>query len=327
MASVPLLIGLESTSLTATDLRRIERLQPAGYLLLKRNLEAPRQIRSLTDSLRDLDPGLHPIIAIEEESGHSSHLGRLVHPTPSAVVLAEREKPRGIAEHGAATGVLVSLLGINLNLAPVLDLDRDPAASTEGRRWHTDTQRLIDHAGMWNRWLRRQKIRAAAKHFPAGGRPPGSPVSLDELLREDLIPYTALMTELDGIVVGHQTLPALDPDRPASLSRRIVTGLLRDQLGFDRHLVLTDDLSRSTFRSQFPLDEALPAALGAGNDLAIIARDPTELEQAAERLSEVPAPLCQDADIRIERFRKKLAFPLPWSDDRWSKACDSLLHA
>lgn len=327
MAAAPLIIGLESTSLTDIDLRRIETLQPAGFLLLERNLEAPGQIRSLTDSLRELDPGWHPIIAIEEESGSFSHLGRLIHPTPTPAHLGVRETPRSIAEHGAATGVLLSLLGINLNLAPVLDLAHDPSVDAEGRLWHTDTQRLIDHAGMWNRWLRKQDLRSAAKHFPAGGRASGSTVTLREMLAEDLIPFTALMTELDALVVGHQNLPALDPDRPASLSRRIVSSLLRDQLGFDRHLVLADDLSSPSFPSQFPLDHALPAALAAGNDLAIVARDPKDLEQAAERLSEVPAPQRQDTEIRIERFRKKLASPLPWSDDRWKATCPKLLKA
>jgi beta-glucosidase-like glycosyl hydrolase len=103
--------------------------------------------------------------------------------------------------------------------------------------------------------------------------------------------------------------------------------LLRDQLGFDRHLVLTDDLSHDAFRSQFPLDQALPAALAAGNDLAIVARDSTELEQAAACLAKTPAPQRQDAEIRIERFRKKLAFPPPWSEDRWKTTAGKLLKA
>ena len=327
MADAPFLIGLESTELTDADRSRIVRLCPVGYLLLERNVDCPGQLRSLTDSLRDLHEGLDPIIAIEEESGPCSHLSRLVHPTPPPAVLATREKARGIAEHGAATGVLLSLLGINLNLAPVLDLKLDPDDQAEPRRWHRDNQTVIDQAGMWNRWLRRQKVCCGAKHFPAGGRAPGSPVGLEELLKEDLIPYTALMSELDAIVVGHQQLPTLDPERPASLSSRIVTRLLRDQLGFDRHLVLAEDPSTAPIAPEFTKDEFIPHALGAGNDLVIVARDLDDLEQAASRTHQVPAPLRHDSEVRIERFRKKLPAPLPWSDKRWAKATDMLLHA
>jgi beta-N-acetylhexosaminidase len=185
-----------------------------------------------------------------------------------------------IAEAGAFTGDLLRLLGINLNLAPVLDLDRfpdDPRAS-RGRCWSRDPQRVIDYAGLWNRWLRKRHIAGCAKHFPAGGRAvaesnhgfPTSPATLEELLREDVIPYTALMPELDAVMTGHVVFPNIDPDFPASLSPRIVRRFLREQLGFDSHLVLTDDLDIETIGARYGRGEDVRLAISAGNDLAMI---------------------------------------------------------
>lgn len=325
MPATPLLIGIGSTVLGDTERRRIERLQPAGYVLLERNLETPSQTRALTDSLRDLHPGLPPIIAIAEEGGEFTRLENLAPRSRSPAELAGSGKPTAIAENGAATGQLLGLLGVNLNLAPLLDLQHRPDPTGGGRRWHRDPQRVIDHAGMWNRWLRRQKIRSAAKYFPAGGREQRERLTITELLAEDIVPYTALMPELDAVVVGHQDLPAIDPGAPASLSRKIVTGLLRDQLGFDRHLVLTDDLGGSDITSRFPDGSAFPASFRAGVDLAILAREPVGADEAAARLREVPAPLLQDAERRIERFRQRLHPPLPWSEDRWSRTCEKRL--
>lgn len=327
MADTPLLAGIASTALSPVERERFARLRPAGYLLLERNLESPEQTRRLTDSLREIDPGLEPVIAIAAQGGASGRLDAVLPRTPSAAALGAEGKVPKIADSAAFTADLLRLLGINLNLAPVLDLDHPPDGPESDRRWHRDPQRVIDHAGMWNRWLRKHKVRTAAGYFPAGGRGRTSSATLGELLAADLIPYTALMPELDALIIGHQDLPAIDPDFPASLSKRIITRLLRDQLGFDRHLVLTDDLGDPAVTTRFPAGDAVPAAFRAGVDLVVVARDSAACEITAARLREVPDFLLQDADRRIERFRKQLHDPLPWSAERWDRTCQLLPSA
>lgn len=317
MISTPLLLGIESILPGDAERKLFERLRPAGYVLLARNLETPEQTRALTDRLRAIDPGLDPIIASSPES-----LAAILPRTPAPAELAATGKPADVADCGAFTGDLLRLLGINLCLGPRLDLDR-PGHPGHPERWHHDPQRVIDHAGTWNRWLRKHKVRSAAMAFPAGGLEPGGNASVTDLLARELVPYTALMPELDAIVVGHQTLPAIDPDFPASLSKRIVTRLLRDQLGFDRHLVLTEDLGKPEVPDHFPAGGAVTAAFRAGVDLAVWALEP-DVEQAVAGLRDAPGPLLQDADRRIERFRERLHDPLPWSDDRWKTTCDKL---
>jgi beta-N-acetylhexosaminidase len=239
-----------------------------------------------------------------------------------------------IAEAGAFTGDLLRLLGFNLDFAPVLDLDHFPETQNalRGRCWGRDPQRVIDYAGHWNRWLRKRSIASCAKHFPACGRAqsdphhdlPSSPATLEELLREDVIPYTALMPELDAIMLAHVEFPNIDPDFPASLSPRIIRRFLRDQLGFDRHLVLTDDLDMGAITTRYGRGQDVKLAIEAGNDLALICHRTDTAEIAARAVAELPHWMTEDARERVEKFRRKLRGPLAWSDKKWRETCESL---
>lgn len=328
------LLGLSGPELTPEEAALFRDLRPAGYVLFSRNIVSPRQTRKLTDNLRDLsvDP---PVIAIDQEGGAVTRIGGIAPAAPSAVELAARKDLGKTADAGALTGDLLRLLGINLNLAPVLDLDHFPGRENalQGRCWGRDPQRVIDHAGQWNRWMRKRGIAGCAKHFPAGGRAgcdphddlPSSPATLDELLREDVIPYTALMPELDAVMTAHVLFPNIDPDFPASLSPRIIRRFLRDQLGFDKHLVLTDDLDMGAVTRRYGRGEDAKLAIQAGNDLAMICHRTDGAKAAARAIAELPHGMTGDARERVDHFRrKKLHGPLVWSDSKWEAACAAL---
>ena len=192
-----LLLGLDGPELRPDEAALFRRLQPAGYILFSRNIVSPEQTRKLTDDLRDLSVDL-PIIGIDQEGGRVTRTKEIAPVLPSAEALAARGDMGKIADAGVLTGELLGLLGFNLNFAPVLDLDHFPglANALRGRCWGRNPQRVIDFAGQWNRWMRRQSIASCGKHFPACGRAvsdphhdlPSSPATLDEVLREDVIP-------------------------------------------------------------------------------------------------------------------------------------------
>jgi beta-N-acetylhexosaminidase len=324
-----LLLGLSSPELTPEEAALFRKLQPAGYVLFSRNIITPQQTRKLTDDLRELTAET-PIIAINQEGGCG-----IAPAAPSAVALAAAKDLGKIADAGAFTGDLLRLLGINMNLAPVLDLDHFPEAhnALRERCWGRDPQRVIDYAGQWNRWLRKRAIAGCAKHFPAGGRAqcdphhelPSSPATLEELLREDVIPYTALMPELDAVMTGHVVFSNIDPDFPASLSPRVIRRFLRDQLGFDKHLVLTDDLDMGAITSRYGRGEDVKLAIQAGNDLAMICHRTYTAEHAARAIAELPHHIKEEARDRVDRFRrKKLYGPLVWSEKEWTDTCTAL---
>ena len=330
-----LLLGVSGPELTPVEAALFRRLQPAGYVLFSRNIVSPAQTRQLTDDLRGLSAAL-PILAIHQEGGGFTPTLGIAPAAPSAPALAACRDMGKIADAGALTGDLLRLLGINLNFAPVLDLDHFPDTNhaLRGRSWGRDPQRVIDYAGHWNRWQRKRSLAGCAKHFPAGGRAladpqhglPSCPATLAELQREDVIPYTALMPELDAVMLGHVDFPNIDAEFPASLSPRIVRRFLRDQLGFDRHLVLTDELDTGAITTRYGRDEAVQLAIAAGNDLAMICHHSSATAEAAARiLAGLPRALTAEARERVERFREKTLHPPPaWSDQKWQQTCAAL---
>ncbi len=329
-----LLLGLSGPELTPEEAVLFRRLQPTGFILFTRNISTPEQTRKLTDDLRDLSNEM-PILAIDQEGGRITRTREIAPAAPSAPMLAARADLGKIADAGAFTGDLLRMLGFNLNLAPVLDLDHFPGmqSALSGRCWGRDPQRVIDYAGQWNRWMRKRGVAGCAKHFPAGGRAlsdphhdlPSSPATLEELLREDVIPYTALMPELDAVMLAHVGFPNIDPDFPASLSPRIVRRFLRDQLGFDRHLVLTDDLDMGAIAKRYGRGEAARLAIAAGNDLAMICHETSTADAAARAIAELPHQVRDEALQRVEKFRrKKLHPPLVWSEKKWASTCEAL---
>lgn len=324
-----LIVGVEGPELTSREEALFRKIEPAGYILFTRNLESPRQIRKLTDSLVALSLD-RPLISIDQEGGRVWRTREFSSAPPDAATFAAKATPKQIACFGAFTGQLLELLGINLNFAPVLDLDHHPDQNNglRGRCWGSDSQKVIDHAGTFNRWMRKQGILSCGKHFPTNGLALSDPhhslpvadISLESLLKEDLLPYTALMPELDAIMACHLNFPQLDPEMPASLSHRILTGLLRDQLGYNG-LILTDDLDMGAIVDHYGRGRDIELALNAGADIALVCH---KMESLPEVLPKLSATNDYDSLRRIEKRRNKLKQPPRFTDGRWNEINEQL---
>ena len=325
-----LLLGVKGTELSSEEAALFRKLQPAGFILFTRNIATPEQVRKLTDDLRELSYD-DPILGIDQEGGRVMRTAGIAPACPSAAAFAAKPDWEQIARAGESTANLLRMLGLNLNFAPVLDLDHFPGMQNALRQrcWGRDPQDVIDRAGMWNRWSRKRGMLGCGKHFPACGRAmsdphedlPFSHATKEEMMREDVIPYTALMPELDAVMLAHVMFPEIDAVFPASLSKRIVTGWLRDQLGFDKHLVMTDDLDMGAIMNRYGRGEDVKLAIAAGNDLAMICHRTETAETAAKAIAELPLGVRDDARARVEVFRKKMSPPLDFTEGKWDAVC------
>ena len=321
-----LVLGVGGPELTSEERSLYREIQPGGFVLFTRNIIDAEQCRKLTDDLRDLCE-IPPFIAIDNEGGRVWRTASFAPSLPSAQRFCSHGDTRMIAEAGWATGQLLSLLGINLNLAPVLDIDHHPEAANalRGRCWGKHDQEVINNAGVFNRWQRRQHILGCGKHFPAGGRATTDPhhelpvvhMNVDRLQRHDLIPYTALMPELDAIMVSHVHFPDIDKEAlPASLSRLLIQGLLRDRLGFDQHLVITDDLDMGAIQSLYGSPQAARMVVEAGGDLALVCHNFLGAREILAALQDIPDPILHDTGLRLEKARKHTRPPPDFSHAR-----------
>ena len=320
-----LLIGLPGTELDAAMARRLSAIQPGGFILFGRNIESPEQLRKLLDDLRDLSQ-VAPILTIDQEGGRVSRLRLIGREPPSAQDLRQKGDLRLIKRHGTLTGKLLRLFGFNLDLCPVLDVSHDDGAdnSLQGRCYGTTVSEVIEKAATFNHAMRKQGILSCGKHFPgyahasvdAHHQLPIITRSREELEAEELAPYCAMLPDLDSVMVCHTHYTAYDPDRPrwpASLSRNVITQVLRNQLGYDEGLVMTDDLDMGAILNEVPFQEVIRQCILAGNDLAMICHRVEMVEEAKTHLAQLPEHLLDRAHHRIRRFKSRFAAPAPFS--------------
>jgi len=324
-----LLMGVPGAELDAETAARLKKLQPGGFILFGRNIQSPAQLRKLIDDLRDLSD-IEPFITIDQEGGRVSRLRLIGEEPPNAQALRDKGDPELIKRHGKLTGQVLRQFGFNLDLCPVLDISYDDAAdnSLKGRTYGKDPQQVITNAGLFNRALRKEGILSCGKHFPGYGPAECDPheflpvitKSREEMEKSELLPYSALLPELDSVMTCHSNYTAYDPDRgrwPASLSHNIVTKLLRHQYAFDG-LAMTDDLDMGAILNEVTFEQAIQEAVRAGNDLVMICHRVEMVELARQHLEGVEEPALHDALVRIEKTKKRLVAPDKFDLDRFA---------
>lgn len=317
---LPLIAGIEGTELSPEEAALFSRLQPSGYILFSRNIEDFEQTRELTDSLRRLTTGPDaPIIAIDQEGGRVVRTGKLGVQLPSAAALAATRSEHVIRQAAYYTARCLQTLGINTDLAPVLDFASGRTNALAGRCWGTESQGVISYAGIWNRAMREQCIMTCGKHFPGMGEAAVDPhfglptlsAEREDFLREPALPFLALMPELPSLMIAHLMVPRMDAERLSSLSPVMVADFLRMQLGYEG-VVFTDDLCMGAITEQHTPAEAAALALQAGCDAPLICHDVCEhLEAAARAIEALPPGATTEAQRRLERYRMLMPAPQP----------------
>jgi beta-N-acetylhexosaminidase len=330
MTGVP---GLELDAATAATFRR---LQPGAYILFGRNIQSPAQLRKLIDDLRDLSD-TPPVITIDQEGGRVSRLKLIGNEPPNANQLRDKNDVRLIAEHGRITGRLLRMFGFNLDLCPVLDIsfDDDADNSLRGRCYGNDPQHVIRNAGAFNDALRNEGVLSCGKHFPGYSRCPADAhhelptvsFSREDLEENELAVFRHFAelggpdagSRVDSMMIGHAFYPALDDSGvPTSLSRKIITDLLRGEMSF-RGLVMTDDLDMGAILNPYGtgdsgLAEVILRAISAGNDIAMICHRVEMVENAHAALANVPKAELDRALANVAAFKAKLTPPDPWDE-------------
>ncbi len=324
--TLPLVTGLASTSLSAEERALFERVQPAGYILFSRNIASVEQTRALTDELRAVSRDFNPLIGIDQEGGRVVRTAALGLTTPSAASLGRAGDLALVAEAARITAEALRLLGVTMNLAPVLDIgDRDRANALPSRCWSDDPRRVIEMAGVYNRAVREAGLDTCAKHFPGMGRAESDPhhdlpvvhAGKDAFMALDTVPFMKLAPDLPAMMIAHLLIPDIDPANPASLSPALVTDFLRRQLGYDG-LVLTDDLCMGAISCSSSPDKCCVKALQAGCDLPLLCHETLDwLPKAVARVSKMTYAELADSMRRIERRLSCQTPPLEGKKGSW----------
>ncbi len=337
-----LLLGVKGLSLSPEEITLFKKIQPSGFVIFGRNVQSPQQVRALTDSLKDICD-IEPLITIDQEGGRVTRTREIGNEPPSAQELRYAGNPKKvaglIARHGMITADVLRQLGVNMNLCPVLDISYDDEADNamKGRCYGSDPQEVICNAGVFNSNMRhKKKMLSCAKHFPSCGLADVDPhhelpivkKSKQDLLDTDLLPYTALMDTLDGIMSCHSHFADIDTDTPGlpgSLSKNLLTHLLRTQLGYNG-IIMTDDLDMGAIVNTYGRGNDVKMAIEAGNDLAMICHQIDSAGIAYDALKELPHTKIDDALHRIEKLKKRFTNPTAFNQKLWDKYDEEIMQ-
>ncbi len=276
------MLGFDGTTVSPEWAELQAEYKPGGMILFARNLQDPAQIVGLTNGLQARSPHFPLLIAIDQEGGRVSRLptGFTIFP-PCGLIGACRSEELAYAA-ASITAAELRAVGINMNMAPVLDVHSNPDNPIIGDRAYGTEPQLVATLGLAAiRGLQGKGVVACGKHFPGHGDTskdshkelPAVEASMDQLLERELPPFHfAIANGLATLMTAHVLYPALDAQRPATLSPTILTGLLRDQWGFDG-VIVTDDLEMHAISDHHGIGDAAVQAFLAGADLLLICKD------------------------------------------------------
>ncbi|MDB4965475.1 MAG: Beta-hexosaminidase [Myxococcales bacterium] len=312
-----IIFGFEGRTAPPDLLARIADGRAAGVILFARNLGAPDEIAALTRALHDATPGDGPpiIVSVDQEGGRVQRIKQPLTLWPAMARVAAVGDLAYTEAVGRAMGLEVAALGFNVDYAPVLDVHTHPANPIIGdRAFGTELVAAATQALAFWRGLESAGVRGCGKHFPGHGDTATDShlelprVDADEarLRSTELRPFAeAARARVPMLMTAHVLYPAID-DAPATLSRRWLHTIAREELGYEG-LIVSDDLDMKAVADRWPVRDVVVRSLAAGCDCFLACRNPTIQAEAEAALE--GAPRLAAAAERVRAFRATLRRP------------------
>ncbi|WP_409342291.1 beta-N-acetylhexosaminidase [Paenibacillus sp. MBLB4367] len=280
------IVGLEGKEADNQTLDMIFKHKVGGFILFKDNIASADQTSKLLNTLKAANASANaaaPLwLSVDQEGGRVNRLPAAFAAIPTNRAIGQIGKTELSAEIGARLAEEVSGLGFNMNYAPVLDVDSNPKNPVIGDRSFGPSADLVSRLGIATmQGIRSGGVVPVVKHFPGHGDTsvdshralPVVNKSKEELKKLELVPFArAIQDKAEAVMVAHILLPKLDESYPASLSKGVITDLLRGELGYDG-VVITDDMTMGAVLQNYAIGEAAVRAVQAGADIVLVAHD------------------------------------------------------
>jgi len=320
-------VGFEGTAAPSNLVTRIADGEVGAVMLFRPNIESPAQVAGLVGRLRSVvreGPGL--VVSVDQEGGRVQRLKSPLTEWPAMGVVGRELDLSRIELLGRFLGDELAALGIGWNLAPVLDVHTNPANPVIGDRAFASDPKVAAAAAIafWQ-GLRKAGVAGCGKHFPGHGDThvdshlelPTVEHDDDRLRSVELAPFVAAIDAgFEALMTAHVVYPAWDPGVPATLSKRILSGILREEFGF-KGLLVSDDLQMKAVADRYETRELIIEALMAGVDHFLI-RGPEERQvQAYEALVQTAqtdmnvASRVAEAAERMATFKQTISVEMP----------------
>lgn len=311
-----LMVGISSARLTPEITCHLKTIHAGGFIVFRRNFSSALHFRKLiTDIERNL--GWRLLISVDHEGGRVIHLREGITVFPDNWMIGNTGKAAFAEKQGALEARELRRLGIDLNLAPTLDVLTEKFSPNIGIRSYGKSAEMVAQFGTARiAAMQAGGLSACAKHFPGQGQSPLDahlslpvlPTTWEELEQIHLKPFqAAIAAGVDTIMSSHPVYPSLDDSKvPATFSTKIIKGLLREKLNF-QGLILSDDLEMGSLRNLCPLGEAAVRAVAAGHDMILVCESISaqqEVYQALLKAYQNGRLSIEDLKQSVERIEK-----------------------
>lgn len=313
--------GIKGKVMTNETEKIISTHQVGGIILFKDNLKKANQSVTLLNAIKQENSNnkVPLFLGIDEEGGRISRLPELTK-LPTNEEIGFRNDASFSYSIGKLLGKQLSAFGFNLDFAPVLDINSNPENPIIGdRSFGKDAQKVSELGIQTMEGIQSEQVIPVIKHFPGHGDTaidshkelPIIQKSLKDLQGLELIPFKKAINQgTEVVMTGHILLPKIDPTYPASLSEKIIKGILRKQLGYEG-IIITDDMTMKAIVNTFEIGEAAVSAVKAGNDIVLVAHDYANVIKAkdailqAVKTGEISEQRIDESVNRILSIKKK----------------------
>ncbi|UOQ83615.1 beta-N-acetylhexosaminidase [Gracilibacillus salinarum] len=308
-----ILAGVSGTTLDADTQNLITEQQIGGFIFYANNLETPKQTVQLINQIKRKNESnrLPLFLSVDQEGGEIERLPGELIPFPTNQEIGESNNKQFSYQVGVLLGQELNAFGFNLDFAPVMDVNSNPDNPIIGNRSFGDNPEVVSKLGVETmKGIQSQDIISVIKHFPGHGdtsvdshlQLPTVNKEMAELEQLELVPFErAIANGADVVMAAHILLPAIDPEYPSSMSRAVITDMLREKLAFDG-VIMTDDMTMKAITDNYSIGEAAVQSVKAGNDMLLIAHGYNNVVEAIEQVTEA----VQQGDISEERINESV---------------------
>ena len=316
------MVGLEGYTVDDKAQVFIDDYKVGGFILFGKNIKNTEQLLDLTNELKlkNKNNSIPLFLSIDEEGGRISRLPSELKKMPSNRIVGSKDDPNLSYKIGITIAKQISSLGFNMNFAPVMDIDSNPANPVIGDRSFGPDEKIVSELGTQTmKGMMSKDIVPVVKHFPGHGDTledshlglPTVKKSLQQLLEFEIVPFEkAVNSGADAVMVAHILYEKIDAEYPSTLSKNIIDGILRKRLRFDG-LVITDDMTMGAITKNFDIARAAILSINAGSDIVLVchgydngAKVLNAVKQAVEK-GEISEERINQSMYRILKIKNK----------------------
>jgi beta-N-acetylhexosaminidase len=330
------MFGFDATDINDHALKLIKDYKVGNVILFARNVKTPEQVFKLNQNLQKLaykEIGVPLLISIDQEGGMVSRITNGATFFPGAMTIAATNDVNNAYLSGKYMGLELINLGVNMNYAPVLDVNNNPKNPVIGVRSFSDQPNMVAEYGTAFMEGLQENVIATAKHFPGHGDTtidshlalPRVSYGMDRLNEVELVPFRkAIQNGIQAIMSSHIDFPALtEYGLPTTLSKKCMTDFLRGELGFEG-LIVTDGMQMKAIQDNYTTVKASLMAIEAGANMVCICHSEELQMKAVEYVKEAVLANRVSIDIINERVARVLKFKENLKDIDLSKSYQSV---